>query len=213
MTVTARNSSSPVKAILVILVVLMLSVVVVQSTYKSQSESGFHLLYGTAQAAVAEAEEHYSPFENLEQLDRERLEGAQHTVDIAMYAFTDHRLAEELIRLSRRGVQIRLYRDREQYEEEQARMVAEGKQVTTTDMLRGQSGIQIRVKASRELMHLKAYVIDGSLLRDGSANWSASGLRRQDNNAHFTRNRAHVAAFQQLFEQMWNRSNNERIPK
>ena len=56
-----------------------------------------------------------------------------------------------------------------------------------------QSGIQIRVKASHELMHLKAYVIDGSLLRDGSANWSPSGLKRQDNNAHFTSDRAQVA--------------------
>ncbi len=210
MTVTARNSSSPVKAILVIVVVLASSVVFSQST---QSESGFHLLRGTSQAGVAEAEEHYSPFENLEQLDRERLEGAQHTVDIAMYAFTDYRLAEELLRLARRGVQIRLYRDREQYEDEQTRMVTEGNRATTTDMLRGQSGIQIRVKAGRELMHLKAYVIDGSLLRDGSANWSLSGLRRQDNNAHFTRDRAQVAAFQQLFEQMWNRSDNQRIPK
>ena len=207
MRMTARNGSSPIKAILAIVVVLASSVIFFQSAYKSQSASGFHLLHGTAQAAIAEAEQHYSPFENLEQLDRERLEGAQHTVDIAMYAFTDHRLAEELIKLARRGVQVRLYRDREQYEAEQRN------RVTTTAMLRGQSGIQIRVKASRELMHLKAYVIDGSLLRDGSANWSLSGLRRQDNNAHFTSDRAQVAAFQQLFEQMWNRSDNQQIPK
>ena len=107
----------------------------------------------------------------------------------------------------RADLRAQVDRDREQYEDEQR------KRVTTTDMLRGQSGIQIRVKASRELMHLKAYVIDGSLLRDGSANWSPSGLRRQDNNAHFTSDRAQVAAFQQLFEQMWKRSDNERISK
>ena len=82
---------------------------------------------------------------------------------------------------------------------------------TTTSLLRGQTGIQIRVKGSRELMHLKAYLIDGSLLRDGSANWSPSGLKRQDNNAHFTSDRAQIAAFQQIFEQMWNRADNERV--
>jgi phosphatidylserine/phosphatidylglycerophosphate/cardiolipin synthase-like enzyme len=205
---SARSGSSPIRTILAIVVVLASSVIFFQSTHKSQSESGFQLPHSTAEAGVAQAEQHYSPLENLEQLDRERLAGAQHTVDIAMYAFTDHLLAEELIKLGRRGVQVRLYRDREQYEEEQQR-----NRVTTTDMLRGQSGIEIRVKAGRELMHLKAYVIDGSLLRDGSANWSPSGLKRQDNNAHFTSDRAQVAAFQQLFEQMWKRSDNERIPK
>jgi phosphatidylserine/phosphatidylglycerophosphate/cardiolipin synthase-like enzyme len=78
-------------------------------------------------------------------------------------------------------------------------------------MLRGQPGIQIRVKGSRELMHLKAYLIDGSLLREGSANWSPSGLKRQDNNAYFTTDPAQVAAFQQVFEQMWTRGDNERM--
>jgi len=30
-------------------------------------------------------------------------------------------------------------------------------------------------------MHLKSYQIDGRLLRTGAANFSASGLKRQDN--------------------------------
>jgi phosphatidylserine/phosphatidylglycerophosphate/cardiolipin synthase-like enzyme len=60
-------------------------------------------------------------------------------------------------------------------------------------------------------MHLKAYVIDGSLLRDGSANWSPSGLKRQDNNVHFTSDPAQVEAFRRIFEQMWNRTDNERV--
>jgi phosphatidylserine/phosphatidylglycerophosphate/cardiolipin synthase-like enzyme len=30
-------------------------------------------------------------------------------------------------------------------------------------------------------MHLKSYQIDGKLLRTGAANFSASGLKRQDN--------------------------------
>ncbi len=127
-----------------------------------------------------------------------------------MYAFTDRYVAEELIKLSRRGVQIRLYRDRQQYEEEQ-RDSGQRNRGTTTEMLRGEHSIQIRVKGSHELMHLKAYVIDGSLLRDGSANWSPSGLKRQDNNAHFTTDRAQVGAFRQIFEQMWNRADNERV--
>jgi phosphatidylserine/phosphatidylglycerophosphate/cardiolipin synthase-like enzyme len=34
-------------------------------------------------------------------------------------------------------------------------------------------------------MHFKSYVVDGSLLRTGSANWSPTGLKRQDNDVHY----------------------------
>jgi phosphatidylserine/phosphatidylglycerophosphate/cardiolipin synthase-like enzyme len=200
----ARNRNS-VSAILAIVVVLTASVLHFQSTFKSKHDGTSRLLSRTAQAGNAGAEQHYSPSENLEQIDRERLDRAQRTVDIAMYAFTDRYLAEELVKLARRGVQVRLYRDREQYEEEQHN------RRTTMETLRGQHGIQIRVKGSHELMHLKAYVIDGSLLRDGSANWSPSGLKRQDNNVHFTSAPAQVEAFRQIFEQMWDRTDNERV--
>ena len=44
------------------------------------------------------SEEHFSPSENLERMDYDRLERAQHRVDIAMYGFTDRYLAEELVR-------------------------------------------------------------------------------------------------------------------
>jgi phosphatidylserine/phosphatidylglycerophosphate/cardiolipin synthase-like enzyme len=38
-------------------------------------------------------------------------------------------------------------------------------------------------------MHLKAYAIDGELLRTGSANFSASGERQQDNDLIVIRRR------------------------
>jgi len=34
-------------------------------------------------------------------------------------------------------------------------------------------------------MHLKSYVIDGTLLRTRSANWSPTGLKRQDNDLRY----------------------------
>ena len=43
-------------------------------------------------------------------------------------------------------------------------------------------GVEIRIKhKARDPMHLKSYQIDGKLLRTGAANFSASGLKRQDN--------------------------------
>ena len=43
------------------------------------------------------------------------------------------------------------------------------------------SGVEIRTKHNRAPMHLKSYEIDGRWLRTGAANFSASGLKRQDN--------------------------------
>jgi len=158
------------------------------------------------------SENHLAPAEDLEQIDLDRLEGAQKSVDIAMYAFTDRRLADELLRLARRGVSIRIYRDGEQYEQEQRNARHYGDQ-TSSDELRGERNIQVRVKAAsrRDLMHLKAYAVDARLLRDGSANWSRAGEQSQDNNARFSNDPGEIRAFESDFEQMWTRSDNLRV--
>ena len=161
-------------------------------------------------AAGAEAGDHFSPAEDLERLDVEQLGRARHTLDIAMYAFTDRYLAQAVIAAAHRGVQVRIYRDRSQFEQEQRNADLHHER-SLSDMFHHQPNIQVRVKDSNEhnLMHLKAYLVDGSLLRDGSANWSPSGLKQQDNNAHFTTDPAQVHAFQQAFEAMWSRSRNQ----
>ncbi|HEY3929601.1 MAG TPA: phospholipase D-like domain-containing protein [Candidatus Koribacter sp.] len=163
-----------------------------------------------AEAGTVSAEDHFSPDEDIERIDITRLDQARSTVDIAMYAFTDRYLADEVKRLAQRGVKIRIYRDQEQYEEEQ-RHASKRDNESTTSLLTGEANVQIRVKGHRELMHLKAYLIDDSLLRDGSANWSPSGEKRQDNNAHFSTDPAQVAAFRKDFNEMWDRTDNLKI--
>ncbi len=56
--------------------------------------------------------EHFSPAEALEQIDIEALRQARQTVDLAMFAFTDRRLAEVLDLLGVGTVKMRIYRDR-----------------------------------------------------------------------------------------------------
>ena len=56
--------------------------------------------------------------------------------------------------------------------------------------------------------NLKTVCIDGRILRDGSANWSPSGEKSQDNNARFTLNPREIQRFQQVFEETWKRSGN-----
>ncbi|HEX8926715.1 MAG TPA: phospholipase D-like domain-containing protein, partial [Terriglobales bacterium] len=88
---------------------------------------------------------------------------------------------------------------------------ANDRRSSTTEMFSGQPNIQVRVKRSRELMHLKSYLVDGRELRTGSANWSPTGEKRQDNNAHFTTDPQQVKTYQSAFEQMWQRDDNQRV--
>lgn len=60
----------------------------------------------------------YSPGTNLDRSELAQLETATRSVDVAMYSFTDRELAEELVFLARKGVRIRVYRDREQFSQE-----------------------------------------------------------------------------------------------
>ena len=153
---------------------------------------------------------HYAPTENLERFDANTLRGARSKIDISMYAFTDRYLAEILLDRARQGVKVRIYRDGEQFEEEQRWRGGSG---STTNLLRGQRNIEIRVKpaSQRFLMHTKAFEIDDSLLREGSANWSPAGLKDQDNSLTFVTDSIALSGFERNFEAIWNRRDNRVV--
>lgn len=157
------------------------------------------------------AEIHYSPAEDLERVDLNLLRSAQHTIDMPMYAFTDKYLAQALMERAEHGVKIRIYRDRTQFEEESARATKKATDDDVLSLLSHQPNIQIRVKSSSTLQHLKSYCVDNKLVRDGSANWSPTGEKRQDNSLIILKSSAAAANFQHNFEQLWNRSDNRVI--
>jgi calcineurin-like phosphoesterase len=57
-------------------------------------------------------------------------------------------------------------------------------------------------------MHLKAYAVDGAVLRTGSGYLSQSGLASHDNDAIFITHSAVVNAFEGDFERIWARAQN-----
>ena len=144
----------------------------------------------------------YSPGSNLERSELAQLETATRTLDVAMYSFTDRELAEELATLARKGVRVRVYRDREQFSQE----MQWGGVITTSILLA--AGVEVRVKGAKDLMHLKSYAIDGHMLRSGSANWSPTGLKRQDNDVLYESSPEAVERFEAKFEEMWAKPSN-----
>jgi phosphatidylserine/phosphatidylglycerophosphate/cardiolipin synthase-like enzyme len=155
-----------------------------------------------ASVKAADSPIYFSPGTNLEDVDIDLIDCARHSIDVAMYTFTDRRIALALRRAADRGVKVRVYRDREQFEEESKR----GN--TVESVLSGHRNIQLKVKASSEVMHEKSFVCDGEVLRSGSGNWSVSAARYQDNEISVTDSRLAVDAFRQDFAQMWSRSDN-----
>jgi phosphatidylserine/phosphatidylglycerophosphate/cardiolipin synthase-like enzyme len=62
-------------------------------------------------------------------------------------------------------------------------------------------GVEIRIKhETSDPMHLKSYQIDGRLLRTGAANFSASGLKRQDNDLIVIESAEAAASFKHNFD-------------
>ena len=156
--------------------------------------------------------EHFSAAENLEALDIGYLREARESIDVAMFSFTDRRIAEALKKLAVGHVKIRIYRDQGQFREEQLR-AAHFRDLSTSLLLKGSVNVQIRLKQGPDsnLMHSKQWCIDRRLLRDGSANWSRSGEVIQDNQIHIMSDPREIAAFEKTFEEMWSRPNNRVI--
>jgi phosphatidylserine/phosphatidylglycerophosphate/cardiolipin synthase-like enzyme len=159
-----------------------------------------------AARAATETFEHqdYSPSSNLEPEEIAILAKARRKIDIAMYSFTDLDVANASALEARAGIRIRVYRDGDQYAQEESRAAG---RPTTSSILRA-AGVEVRVKSQRDLMHLKSYEVDDSFLRTGSANWSRSGLTYQDNDVVYIQLPQAVKAFEADFEAMWSRPDN-----
>jgi phosphatidylserine/phosphatidylglycerophosphate/cardiolipin synthase-like enzyme len=131
-------SSKSVRRMFVCLV-LLLPAITGSSAVGQKSSST--LCTPTAHAVVL-----YAPESNLERSEIETLRTAKVSVDVAMYSFTDRELAAELVRLARSGVRVRVYRDSKESMQENQRGSS-----TTPTLLAG--GVEVRVKASQDLMH------------------------------------------------------------
>jgi hypothetical protein len=148
----------------------------------------FVLLAFSRPAGAEPVEIHYAPVENLERVDVEVLRSARAKIDMAAYSLTDWPVVDALVDAHRRGVAVRI--------------VLDPSQQHALDRLREITG-DIRMKAPGPYMHLKSYAVDGRILRSGSANLSASGLKQQDNDVIVVHEASAARAFEERFERIW----------
>jgi hypothetical protein len=138
--------------------------------------------------AAEPPEIHYAPVENLERVDVALLRAARSKIDLAAYVLTDWPVIDALVDAHRRGVAIRIALD--------------PSQANDLDRLR-EIYMDVRVSPPGPFMHLKSYSVDGALLRSGSANLTASGLKQQDNDLLVLRDPAAAQAFEARFARIW----------
>jgi phosphatidylserine/phosphatidylglycerophosphate/cardiolipin synthase-like enzyme len=199
---------------------------------------GFRTGLAGTNRSSAEVETHYSPTENLERYDLALLRSAHKSIDLCGFSFTDEAVGDAIESAAKRGVRVRVYLDRGQSSDELERAAKRdgvsrpsvpkrdvqyadgffdqqdipdaGIQAVIT-RLAATPNVEVRIKHSRVLMHLKSYSVDGQTLRSGSANFSASALKHQDNDLVLTHDAASVRRFELDFNQLWSRADNERL--
>jgi phosphatidylserine/phosphatidylglycerophosphate/cardiolipin synthase-like enzyme len=149
-----------------------------------------------------QVEIHYAPRENLESVDVQEIGRAELSIDMAAYVLSDKEIIEALTDAAERDVVIRLYLDRSEFAEHGPFRGG------LVEALLAHPNVTARVKGEGVLMHLKAYAVDGEVLRTGSGNFSSSGLSRQDNDLILITDQAIVDAFEANFDLIWARAQN-----
>ncbi len=93
-------------------------------------------------------------------VDATLIANAKRSIDLATYALTDPIVLDALNAAERPGVSIRIVLDPRERD----------------DFVKlGDLSNNVRIKRGGPFMHLKAYEIDGIVLRTGSTNFSTSG--------------------------------------
>ncbi len=169
-------------------------------------------------SASARTVTYFSPQANLQNTDIYWLNKSLKvkSLYIAMYSFTDYKIARELIYLAHKGVKIYIYRDDKQMKDRTDR----------TYMLKTIRNIYIKAKRDKgfwNIMHDKIFIIPGVVFREGSANWSPSAegascyhgncgsSENQDNNATYITNRNEINIALYNFRHIWDRKSNINI--
>ncbi len=139
------------------------------------------------------------------------IDQAAHTVDIAMYSYSDAGIQSALDRAVDRGVKVRFVFE----------TANEDKSLTGDALLNSKSGrleaIGVNVRFVNKIMHHKFAIIDGprddveraetATLVTGSGNWSFSGGSQFDENTFFFTAQPELAMkYQREFDLMWNHS-------
>jgi phosphatidylserine/phosphatidylglycerophosphate/cardiolipin synthase-like enzyme len=135
------------------------------------------------------------------------LDGAQQTIDAALYELNSQPITDALIRAHQRNVRVRIVTDGE---------FGLDAPDTTVDQLE-LAGIEVQSDGSRNAyMHDKFVVIDSQFVWTGSTNLTHEGIYKQNNNAILIRSsqlaQNFTTEFEELFAGQFGKSSPKTVP-
>ncbi len=149
---------------------------------------------GCAQAQSCQIEPYFSPYDDIEKVVHQELSLANRSVSCSLFGITNPKLVNDLVDLSKKGVEVRLGLDKIQagiMPEYQKRLKA--------------NGVKIVIKKTGVLEHNKFCVIDGDTVIMGSWNWSSSAQSQDNSDVIIRYCPAISSSFDHAFERIYKR--------
>ncbi len=134
---------------------------------------------------------YFSPSDGAEQAIIAALQGAQTVVYAALYQLTDPEIAQAVLEVSRRGLEVLILLDDEPSRGSKGCLLVS-------------EGISVKQYVDSGIMHHKFAVIDGTKLITGSYNWTTSAQTRNEENLLVIESPELAAAFEHEFQKLWN---------
>ncbi len=128
------------------------------------------------------------------------LSSARESLDICIFTFSHHDLAEVLINAHQMGVVVRVLTDNEQIHSYACKV----------ERLRS-AGIQVRLDTTSYYMHHKFAIVDKHRLVNGSLNWTAQAVCGNQENVIVTTTKGLVRPFVEQFERLWEMYDPEKL--
>lgn len=150
------------------------------------------LFLASSIAFAQEARVFFSPQGGCEQAIITQLAKAKMSADIAMYNLTSEPIAQEIARLKKRGVAVRIFLDKSQ----------KGQKASQAGFLKGQ-GISVRIHQGSGLMHHKFAIIDRKTLLTGSFNWTENAEEDNAENLLVLSDKKLISQYAKEFESLW----------
>jgi len=166
------------------------------NAFQNHFEQCFSGLFKTQRKGVGSSIVRFSPEEDCFEFLLDELSLAKKTVYIAMFAFSDNRIAHYLKVLSSKGVRVYILADKD--------WNLSSIYSDIEDMARYTS---LRLDVSEDLLHEKFIIIDEKVLLTGSYNYTASAQIRNDEYLFKTKNSSTVRRFNDHFLTLWAASN------
>ncbi|MFT9075994.1 phospholipase D family protein [Ethanoligenens sp.] len=120
---------------------------------------------------------------------------AKKTLDVAIYSFTDAKIADSIAAAKKRGVTVRLISDRDS--------AGSSSQKKVLNIVKA-AGIPVKVNSHSGIMHWKVSIIDDSVTTSGSFNYTKSAQSENDENLVILNNVSISQQYEAQFNRMWN---------